>query len=119
MENHLYSNDILIRITHSGVLHLELAKMLEYIEILKFSTYVEETDYEIIQSELNQKTFDQRKKGVYKFIDYISNAEESEKKNIVKNIRLFKKYKLDNFSINLKRTIENQIDRVPIKSALM
>ncbi|MBI9082074.1 MAG: hypothetical protein JEZ11_00670 [Desulfobacterales bacterium] len=96
-EEDLYSNDIFICITYAGRCHVELLGVIEYLEIMKFSTYVQPEDFHIIQADLSQKSIQNRIKGLKKFVNYLVDEEKTEKAAIVKDQKKYKKY-FGNFS---------------------
>lgn len=91
-EDHLASDDIEISITYSGMIHNNLMHKLEYLEIMKFSTYVDSDKYIEIQGEDNQKTFTKRAKSTKDFLSYLNKEEQFEINTFVKNQEKFRSY---------------------------
>ena len=107
----LQSNEISIALTYAGRVHLDLMFILEYVEIMKFSTYVPSEYYSIIQKQENQKTFKGRINAVRRFINYLAGEEIEEMRTVVKNQDNFNKY-FKTFSDELKQKVETQIKMI-------
>ena len=110
-EEDMYSKDITICLTYAGMCHADLMYNLEYLEIMKFSTYVYPDIYFDIQHENSQKPFKLRLKGIRKFISYLNNEENIELEKVVKNRKHFYQY-FGKFGDILKNRVEEQIDEV-------
>lgn len=82
-------DDLHIALTYSGRAHYELLYKREYVEIVKFSTYVDEADYIDIQGEENQRFFPKRKKSTHRFLDYLIKQEIIEIEAFVKDQQKF------------------------------
>ena len=76
-KNDLTRDDLEIVLTNSGRLHLDLMYKLEYVEIMKLSTYVPNDEYIDIQSEENQTTFALRRRGTMKFLNYLNREDHN------------------------------------------
>lgn len=90
-EEHMFQQ-IQISITHAGRYHYDLLQTLEYIEIMKFSTYIPDATYLSIQGEKANEFLNGRASSTKKFISYISKEENFEYKNGVKDYDSYKKY---------------------------
>jgi hypothetical protein len=84
-EAHLASDDIEVSISYCGRLHYELIGTLEYVEIMKFSTYIDESQFDDIQSQKAQSTIDKRSKGTRLFTEYLIKQEDLEVKGYVRS----------------------------------
>jgi hypothetical protein len=70
--------DIEIALTYSGRLHYDLLFTLEYVEIMKFSTYVDSTLYVNIQDPKNEASLEKRTKSTRLFVKYLVEQENLE-----------------------------------------
>lgn len=114
MPEHIYSSKIEIALTYSGNLHYDMLTVLEYVEIMKFSTYVPDALYNSIQSEEKQKNFASRAKSTKNFLSYIDEAENEEMKSGVKNIDLFKRF-FGRTMPTIARSLEDQLKHIETK----
>lgn len=105
----LESTEIEIALTRAGRVHYELIAKLEYVEIMKLSTFIYSDKYREIQGEDNQKTFVQRKKTTLEFLNYLMSEETKEIKEIVKDQKTFN----EQFGLvfpSIVTTIRNRLD---------
>jgi hypothetical protein len=76
-EAHLGRNDIHIGISHCGKLHHRLLQNKNYIEIMKFSTFVLQKELQIIQGDSSRK-LPNTKKQTLLFLQYLAAEEKRE-----------------------------------------
>lgn len=87
---HLELEKVGVAISFCGKLHLDLARFLDYVEIMKFSTYLDEKNWTVIQGDEYQNTVNSRFRGTMLFLDYLAKSERDEHENHVKNLHTFK-----------------------------
>lgn len=88
---HMYQ-DIKISLTFAGRYHYDLLFTLEYIEIMKFSTYTHDAIYQMIQDENQNKTVNKRNESTNNFVKYISSLEDEELSCCVVDKEMFYNY---------------------------
>lgn len=84
--------DVHVSITYAGRFHVGVWKMLEYIEIMKLSTYVPSDMYLPIQSEKVNATVADRAASTKRFVKYIIAEEKRELAEAVKDTESFSKF---------------------------
>lgn len=77
-DRHIYRPEIEIALTYSGRLHFDLLFSLEYVEAMKFSTYVDNRVYHDIQDPESQTSLERRAKSTRRFLEYLANEEKIE-----------------------------------------
>lgn len=88
-EKDLFRDDLEVALTYCGRLHYEFLFELEYVEIMKMSTYVDPKTYQAIQDSESRDTFDKRSKSTRLFIEYLVREEEREEKEYVRDSTKF------------------------------
>ncbi len=87
---HLESEKVGVALSYCGKVHHELMRNLDYVEIMKFSTYINEKDFAIIQGEEYQNVMNSRFRGTMLFLDYLAKQEREEIESRVKDNYAFK-----------------------------
>jgi hypothetical protein len=77
------SKKIYVSVTTSGQLHLRLIKDINYMEIMKYSTYVSEKYQKRIQSEEENRTLEQRKNSTLLFVKYLQEEQKLEQTSAI------------------------------------
>lgn len=109
-EEHM-DQEIQISLTYAGSYHLDLLQTIEYIEIMKFSTYISLDKYLEIQGVEYNKTIEGRRKSTNKFVKYIEAEEKREIDEIVKDKKLFDSH-FAIISSLLKRNVKKGFDEI-------
>lgn len=83
-EQHLEKDDLRIGLSHCGKLHYKLISNKDYIDIMKFSTFILQKDSHAIHSDTS-KTLSDTKKQTLQFLQYLANEELYELQHGVKD----------------------------------
>lgn len=87
---HLDLEKVGVALSFCGKIHLDLIRSLDYVEIMKFSTYLDEKSRTIVQGEEFQDTVNTRYHGTMVFLDCLAKIERDEHENHVKDFHAFK-----------------------------